>query len=124
MFMRTDITLIYDGECRFCSACLAWVEMKLEISAIPFQEANLDEYGLLRSQCEQSVVLITEKERLFGAAAVGYLLDRRGNTRPAQALRLLGRAGQWGYRWVASHRDSLVIRMVTKHLEGIVTHKR
>ena len=119
MFTYPDVTLIYDGECRFCAACLAWARRKLEISAISYQEANLDQYGLVRSECEKSVFLVTKAANLSGAAAVAYLLKLRGNSLLARILQSSGWIGELGYRWVASHRDSLIIRMITKYLERI-----
>ena len=117
MFKNPDATLIYDGECRFCAACLAWVKRKLEITSISFQEANLDKYGLVRSECEKSVFLVTIEANLSGADAVAYLLRLRGNSLLAWILQSSGQIGESGYRWVASHRDSLIIRMITKYLE-------
>jgi predicted DCC family thiol-disulfide oxidoreductase YuxK len=123
MLKDPGATLIYDGECRFCAACLAWVEQELEISSIPFQEAKLDKYGLLRSQCEKSVFLLTKEGTFSGAAAVGRLLKLRGNTRLAWILHSSGWAGRLGYRWIATHRDSFVIRIATRCLEWVVARK-
>jgi predicted DCC family thiol-disulfide oxidoreductase YuxK len=123
MFKNPDAILIYDGECRFCLACLAWVKRKLEITAISFQEANLDQYGLVRSECEKSVFVVTKEVNLSGATAVAYLLKLRGNSILAWIIQSSGWIGESGYRWVASHRDSLVIRVVTKYVEGVVSRK-
>jgi predicted DCC family thiol-disulfide oxidoreductase YuxK len=123
MFTYPDVTLIYDGECRFCAACLAWARRKLEISAISYQEANLDQYGLVRSECEKSVFVVTKEVNLSGATAVAYLLKLRGNSILAWIIPSSGWIGESGYRWVASHRDSLVIRVVTKYVEGVVSRK-
>ena len=117
MVDQPEVTLIYDGECRFCAACLAWVKGKLEITSISFQKADLHKYGLVRSECEKSVFLVTKEANLSGAAAVVYLLELRGNSLLAWILQSSGRIGESGYRWVASHRDSLIIRMITKYLE-------
>ena len=117
MVDHPEVTLIYDGECRFCAACLAWVKQKLEITSIPFQKANLQKYGLVRSECEKSVFLVTKEANLSSAAAVVYLLELRGNSLLAWILQSSGRIGESGYRCVASHRDSLIVRMITKYLE-------
>jgi len=119
LFNHPEVTLIHDGECRFCSACLAWVEQKLQVTPLIFQEANLDEYGLVRSQCEQSVYVLTKTEKYSGAAAVAYLLKLRGNRVLAWAIDSSGPVGQAGYRWIASHRNSLMIRIVTRYLEWV-----
>jgi aspartyl aminopeptidase len=95
----------------------------LEISAISYQEANLDQYGLVRSECEKSVFVVTKEVNLSGATAVAYLLKLRGNSILAWIIQSSGWIGESGYRWVASHRDSLVIRVVTKYVEGVVSRK-
>ncbi|MEI6407557.1 MAG: DCC1-like thiol-disulfide oxidoreductase family protein [Actinomycetes bacterium] len=123
MLKHPNVILIYDGQCRFCAACLAWVEQKLQITSLAFQDANLDNYGLIRSQCEESVFVINKEVRFSGAVAVSYLLKLRGNTFFAWVIESSGRIGQSGYRWVASHRDSLIIRIVTRHLERVVSRK-
>ena len=123
MFNNPDVTLIYDGECRFCAACLAWVERKLEITSISFQNADLDQYGLVRSECEKSVFLVTKEAKFSGADAVANLLKLRGNTLLAWILQGSGQIGRLGYRWVASHRDSFMIRIITRFLESVVARR-
>ena len=123
MFNNPNVTLIYDGECRFCAACLAWVERKLEINSTPFQKADLDHYGLVRSECEKSVFLVTKEAKLSGSDAVARLLKLRGNTLLAWILQRSGPIGRLGYRWVASHRDSFIIRITTRYLESVVARR-
>ena len=123
MFNHPEVTLIYDGECRFCSACLAWLEQKLQVTSLTFQEANLAHYGLVRSQCEKSVFVLTKTEKYSGSAAVAYLLKLRGNRALGWAIQNSGWLGQSGYRWIASHRDSFVIRWVTRYLEWVTREK-
>ena len=117
MINNSHITVIYDGQCRFCAACLAWLEQNLTLESQPFQEANLDEYGLLRSECEKSVYVVAGEKKDSGAAAIALLLKLRGNTRLAWLIRSSGGVGRFGYRWVASHRDSLIIRIATWYFE-------
>jgi len=114
-----DVKVIYDGQCRFCAACLAWLEQELTLESHAFQEANLDEYELLRSECEKSVFVVAGEGKYSGAAAIALLLNLRGNTLLAWVIRTSGGVGRLGYRWVASHRDSLIIRIATWYLERL-----
>ena len=117
---HTGPLVIYDGECRFCAASLAWVQEKLEIASVAFQDAKLSDFGLSRSQCEKSVFVIGGGDQLSGARAIEYLLRLRGNTFLAWIIQKLGPIGELGYRWVASHRNSTIIRIATKFLERSV----
>jgi len=40
------ITVLTDGECRFCEVTMAWVQKKLDVNPIAFQTADLSQYGL------------------------------------------------------------------------------
>jgi len=114
--------VIYDGECRFCAASLAWVKEKVQIDSVPYQDADLAHFDLSRDQCEKSVFVITDGEQLSGAAAIGYLLRLRGHTFQAWLIQTSGPIGEFGYRWVASHRNSMIIRIATKCLERSVAN--
>ena len=59
-----------------------------------------------------------DKERLvpIGADAIKYLLKKRGNKVGAMLLGATGNVGRAGYRWVASHRNSLLIKLATRIL--------
>jgi len=93
------------------------------LTSLTFQEANLAHYGLVRSQCEKSVFVLTKTEKYSGSAAVAYLLKLRGNRALGWAIQNSGWLGQSGYRWIASHRDSFVIRWVTRYLEWVTREK-
>ena len=122
MPIHIEPLVIYDGECRFCAASLAWVKEKVQIDSVPYQDARLDDFGLSRDQCEKSVFVITDGEQLSGAAAIGYLLRLRGHTFQAWLIQTSGPIGEFGYRWVASHRNSMIIRIATKCLERSVAN--
>lgn len=102
-------TVIYDGECDFCKSCVEWVKSRTEISAIPNQSIKPSDFGITREQCDKSVVVITEKT-YFSANAVALLLKKSGNRFLSIALRLSGPIGEFGYRYVASHRDGSLVR--------------
>ena len=123
MATHLDVILIYDGECRFCRACLTWLQEKLQVTTVAFQEADLARYGLTRSQCEQAVFVITEQKTYSGSAAIALLLNLRGNTFISRQIKRSGWLGRLGYRWLASHRNSLLVRLVTRYLEKITSSK-
>lgn len=123
METHLNVILIYDGECRFCRACLKWLQGKLQVTAVAFQEADLAIYGLTRNQCEQAVFVIAGQNTYSGSSAISFLLNLRGNTLISRQIEGSGRLGRLGYRWLSSHRNSLLVRLVTRYLERITAHK-
>ena len=113
----SDIVVLTDGECRFCEVTMAWVEKKLELEAIAYQRADLDFYGLSYEQCSQAVHVIHAGKVYVGADAIAYLLGRRGNWVLGFIVRASGPLGRFGYKWVAGHRNSWLIRTATKLIE-------
>jgi len=73
------ITVLTDGQCRFCEATMAWVSKKLDVSAIAYQSAELSQYGLSYEQCSEAVHVLHAGKTYVGADAIAYLLSRRGN---------------------------------------------
>ena len=123
MGTHLDVILIYDGECRFCGACLTLLQEKLQVTAVAFQEADLELYGLTRSQCEQAVFVIAGQKTYSGSAAIALLLNLRGNTLISRQIERSGWLGRLGYRWLSSHRNPLLVRLVTRYLEKITSSK-
>ncbi|MCX6448797.1 MAG: DCC1-like thiol-disulfide oxidoreductase family protein [Actinobacteria bacterium] len=111
------ITVIYDGQCRFCRACLAWLEIKLEVTTLAYQEIDTTRFGLTKAQCSEQVHIENQGQVAAGAAAVATLLNARGNTKLANLIFWSGPLGRIGYRWVASHRNSWIIKSATNILE-------
>lgn len=111
------ITVIYDGQCRFCRACLAWLENKLEVKKLAYQKIDTTRFGLTKAQCSGQVHIENQGQVIAGAAAVATLLKTRGNTKLAHLIFWSGPLGRIGYRWVASHRNSWIIKSATKVLE-------
>ncbi len=101
-------TIIYDGECDFCRTCVDWVKARSEINAVANQEINPAELGITREQCEKPVVVVSDKT-YFAAKAVAVLLDKSGNKALAKLLRLSGKLGEVGYKYVAEHRNGLLV---------------
>ena len=123
MATHLDVIVIYDGECRFCRACLTWLQERLQVTAVAFQDADLAKYGLTRSQCEQAVFVIAGQNTYSGSAAIALLFNLRGNTLISKQIKKSGGLGRLGYRWLASHRNSLLVRLATRCLERITAHK-
>jgi predicted DCC family thiol-disulfide oxidoreductase YuxK len=112
----STITVIFDGDCEFCQQSITWIQRKLVVEAIAFQTADLQPFNLTKEQCAKQVYVITNSEVYGGADAIRYLLKKRGNRVSAMLLGATGNVGRAGYRWVASHRSSWVIRVATRVL--------
>jgi predicted DCC family thiol-disulfide oxidoreductase YuxK len=107
--MSKEITVIYDGQCEFCKNCLTWVEKKLVVTAIPFQSADLSQYGLTIGECAAQLYVIKGKKKYGGIKAVTLLLRKRKNRITALVIKLSGPLGDKGYKWVAANRSSAVV---------------
>ena len=119
MYMPTPITVIYDGNCRFCKASVDWLALKLEFDALPFQKSDPESFGLTREECAKEVIAFAVGVIYRGAGAVGYLLGARGNRVGAWVVWVSGGVGRSGYRWVAGHRNSFVVKVATRVLESV-----
>ena len=108
--------VIYDGECKFCLQCINWVSKKLDISSLAFQSTDLTKFGLTLEECRQQVFVIDDDKKYGAIDAVIFLLMKRGNTLLSNFLKLLGPLGRWGYFWVASNRQSLIVRLLGRIL--------
>ena len=104
-------TVIYDGECDFCLSCVEWVKARTNINALPSQSINPADFGITKAQCEKSVVVISD-QTYFEAAAVGVLLNQSGHKFLARALLASGPIGNFGYRYVAGHRNGLLVKIL------------
>ena len=115
--------VIYDGHCDFCIAWLHWLRKNLAVTALSFHDAELTQYGLTLEECSQSVFVVSPSNTYAGSAAIAFLLKERGNRLAARLIRWSGPLGHMGYRWVATHRNSLAIRYWTKALERRLAHE-
>ena len=116
---QNGTTVIFDGECRFCIASLNWLRAKAHISAYPIQEADLASLGLTRAECEKEVIAIINGATYRGASAVSQLLAIRGNRGLSRSIKASGKLGEIGYHSVATHRSSLLIKILTRLLERL-----
>ncbi len=113
----SGIVVLTDGQCRFCEATLAWVQKKLVVDAIAFQEADLEQYGLSYEACSQALHVVNAGKVYVGSDAIAYLLGRRGNYVLGFIVRASGPLGRSGYKWVAGHRNTWVIKLATRLIE-------
>ena len=112
-----EATVIYDGACRLCQASVDWLRLKLDIAAELFQRAHLERFGVTPEECAKEVIVHTSKPTYRGAAAVAYLLRARGNRLASLLITASGPLGRFGYHWVATHRNSSAVKLLTRLLE-------
>jgi predicted DCC family thiol-disulfide oxidoreductase YuxK len=112
----SQITVIFDGQCQFCQQSVTWIQRKLAITALPFQTSDLSSFNLTREQCAHQVYVIADGITYGGAAAIAFLLKRRGNRIQSGLITASGRIGRAGYRWIASHRNSWPVKLATRIL--------
>ena len=108
------ITVIYDQQCQLCQNSINWLGKKLKFEAIGYQVALLEKFGLTLAQCEKQVYAIEGEKKYGGVAAVIFLLNARGNRISAFLLKLSGPIGNFGYRWIAKNRQSVIVRVLSK----------
>ena len=116
---QTGTTVIFDGECRFCIASLNWLRLRADIDAYSFQRADLTLLGLTKEECEKEVIAIINGATYRGASAIAQLLAIRGNRHLSRGISASGKLGDIGYHWVATHRSSLLIKILTRLLERL-----
>jgi predicted DCC family thiol-disulfide oxidoreductase YuxK len=114
--MENQIVVIYDGQCQFCQASIDWIEQRLAVNAKAFQNADLASYGLTFDQCSKSVHVVADDTVFVGAAAIAYLMKKRGNRALSLLITTSGIFGRWGYQWVSTHRNSFVVRLAHRLL--------
>jgi predicted DCC family thiol-disulfide oxidoreductase YuxK len=113
----SEIIVIYDGQCGLCKNSILWVSNKLEINAIDFHTADLAQYGLSAEQCSREVFVITGQQRFSGARAAAFLLECRGNKVMSALVKISGPLGRVVYRWVAGHRNSWPVKILSRLLK-------
>ncbi len=114
METTTAGTLIYDGDCGFCTATALWVERRLSDSyqVVPFQKANLDALGLTNADVIRSAWWIDPDgtrfdehrciaKALSAMAGLWLLLGRVLTAKPISPL------ASWTYRLIARNRHRI-----------------
>ena len=113
----STITVIFDGDCEFCRQSITWIQHKLVVEALAFQTADLQPFNLTKEQCAKQVYVVSDSVTYAGADAIRYLLKKRGNRVGAILLGATGNVGRAGYRWIASHRNSIPVKLATRILQ-------
>jgi predicted DCC family thiol-disulfide oxidoreductase YuxK len=113
----SKIIVIYDGQCQLCKNSISWVSRKLEINALDFHTTDLSQFGLSAEQCSREVFVISEQHRFSGAQAAAFLLKCRGNKVLSALITLTGPLGRAVYRWVASNRNSWLVKILSRLLK-------
>jgi predicted DCC family thiol-disulfide oxidoreductase YuxK len=69
-------TLVYDGDCGFCTTCVAFIHRRLPTDAhvVAWQHADLDALGVSRQQAQRKVQWVDGGAVCGGHQAVGRLL--------------------------------------------------
>jgi predicted DCC family thiol-disulfide oxidoreductase YuxK len=106
-------TLLFDGECGFCTSSARWLERHAPSVAIvqPWQGADLARIQISEQACRDAVQWVDEGRRSSGPVAFADYLQTS-----TTGWRLLGRlvgsrVGLWlgwpVYRWVSRNRGRL-----------------
>ena len=113
----SEVIVVYDGQCEFCKQSVNWVSKKLPITAVAYQSADLDKYGLTYEECEKSVQVIIGDSKYKSAKAVSVLLKLRGNRFLSILVKSSGKVGDYAYYWVARNRSSVIVKILARFLK-------
>ncbi len=115
----SGITVIYDGDCQLCMNSINWLREGLTFTPITFQSGYLASFNLTRAQCEKQVYALVGEKKYAGVSAVIFLLNARGNKVFSLILKASGPIGAAGYKLIASNRQSLFVRGLSKFIKKI-----
>ena len=106
------VLCIYDGDCGFCSRCVAWASRRSDVRFEPFQRADLASYGIAEEAAAEAVHCVGADGRVTrGAAAVAAVLQECGRRWALLALLMrlpaIRTLAEVGYRLVARNRHRL-----------------
>lgn len=114
MTMTRTPTLVYDGDCAFCTRCVDWMSSRMRRLPVivPWQRADLESLGLSAAQCEVALQFVNGDGRISsGERAVARVLLHAGSGWKVLGAVLLvpGVRHLAGlvYRWVARNRHRL-----------------
>jgi predicted DCC family thiol-disulfide oxidoreductase YuxK len=102
--------LLFDGDCRFCTAAVAWMRRRFDPAAesVAWQEADLAALGVTVEEAEQAVQWAEGGERASGADAIASWLRTARRLRPVVRLFPVGLPlGRLLYPVVARNRSRI-----------------
>ncbi len=69
-------TLVYDGECEFCTACVRFLARRtiLPLASVAYQSADLAALGLTREECADAVQWVADGRTVSAHLAVAAAL--------------------------------------------------
>ncbi|MFM7047713.1 MAG: thiol-disulfide oxidoreductase DCC family protein [Actinomycetota bacterium] len=72
----TTPTLVYDGDCAFCSACVRFISRRTRrpLRCVAYQQADVLSLGLTRDECTESVQWVEPSARRSAHLAVAAAL--------------------------------------------------
>ena len=116
--------LIFDGECEFCRNCVQWIQSRVQLKAIPYQEADLTQHMLSEKEAQESVQLVLADRTLSGADAVAYLLKLTRFKFLGVLIRGARPLSEVAYKWIASHRNSRTVRVLNGMIQRSVAQAK
>jgi predicted DCC family thiol-disulfide oxidoreductase YuxK len=73
----------------------------------------------MKEQCAKEVIVLAEGQTYSGAPGIAFLLKVRGNRAASALVKAGGPISRFGYRWIASHRNSFVVKTATNILQQL-----
>jgi predicted DCC family thiol-disulfide oxidoreductase YuxK len=72
--------LIFDGDCRFCTACATWAQRRLrDADVVPGQRVDVAAYGLTAKDVSAAAWWVDDRRRVYrGHRAIGKALQACG----------------------------------------------
>lgn len=86
--MKSVPTLIFDGDCSFCTSSVNWLQKNLpgKFAVQPYQKLELDTLGLTTNDAQQQIWLIEPQRQSGGHRALTRLFQKQ----PRFGWRMLG----------------------------------
>ena len=107
-------SVIYDGDCAFCSSAARFGKAKIapKLEFLAYQQIDLKEFGLTVKECEKSLQYVADDSQIYsGARAVAQILISAGFPYlligRIMNLPIINKLAQLGYNLTAKNRHRL-----------------
>ena len=105
-------TCIYDGDCAFCSRCVAWASRRSDVTFEPFQRTDLATLGITEDAAATAVHFVgADGTVVRGGAAVAAVLRACRGAWPllgiVMRLPVIRNVAEVAYRIIARNRHRL-----------------